>query len=346
MYMEALGVNSNDSVSFRAVIQNFGQQLQAVDGLRTIVADSKLYSSATIQALKESGLNWVCRVPGSIDGLKQLLSEVEPGMLTALPSEGYSSTCYTYTYGGVDQDWVVYHSEKAAEREAATLQRQLKKEYEVAQKSLNKLGKDIFHCREDALNAVEKWNKGFKWVKLKDPVVNKQTEFETPADDSRAPKPILTYSVSGKLQHEQQEFTRAVFKRSLFVLATNEEIATLQDEESLLNTYKAQHTVERGFRFIKDPSVVASSFYVKKPERVEALLFVMASCLLIYTALEYRIRQALKKQDKTVADQKGKPTKIPTARWIFQLFVGIHVLELPNGKQMTLNLNCFLYKIN
>jgi hypothetical protein len=73
--------------------------------------------------------------------------------------------------------------------------------------------------------------------------------------------------------------------------------------------------VERGFRFIKDPGVVA-----------------------VYTAMGYRVRQALKKQDKTVPDQKGKPATNPTARWIFQLFVGIHVLELPNGKQMTLNL--------
>lgn len=338
IYMEALDGNSNDSVSFREAIEKFGQQLQAVDGLRTIVADSKLYSSATIQALKESGLNWVCRVPGSIEGLKKLLAKVEPGMLTALPSEGYSSKCYTYTYGGVDQHWVVYHSEKAAEREAATLERQLKKEYGAAQKSLKKLQKDIFHCREDALNAVEKWNEGFKSVRLKDPVVHKHTEFEKPADGSGELKPILTYSLSGNLQHDEQAFARAVFRRSLFVLATNEEVATLEEEESLLNTYKAQHTVERGFRFIKDPAVVASSFYVKKPERVEALLFVMASCLLIYTALEHRIRQALQKQDKTIPDQKGKPTKNPTARWVFQLFVGIHVLELPNGKQMTLNL--------
>jgi hypothetical protein len=40
----------------------------------------------------------------------------------------------------------------------------------------------------------------------------------------------------------------------------------------------------------------------------------------------------------TIPDQKGMPIKNPTARWIFQLFVGIHVLELPDGKQMTLNL--------
>ena len=83
---------------------------------------------------------------------------------------------------------------------------------------------------------------------------------------------------------------------------------------------------------------MASSFYVKKPARVEALLFVMTTCRLIYAALEHRIRHTLEQTGKEVADQKGKPTKRPTARWIFQVFVGIHVLELPDGKQVVLNL--------
>jgi transposase len=111
-----------------------------------------------------------------------------------------------------------------------------------------------------------------------------------------------------------------------------------EKEDALLNRYKSQHQVERGFRFIKDPEIVASSFYVKKPERVEALLFVRTTCLLVYAALEHRIRQALEQTGKTVADQKGKPTNRPTARWIFQVFVGIHVLELPDGKEIVLNL--------
>ena len=106
----------------------------------------------------------------------------------------------------------------------------------------------------------------------------------------------------------------------------------------MLQTYKEQHSVERGFRFIKDPNIVASSFFVKKPERVAALLFVMTTCLLVYSALEYRIRQSLQKENKSVPDQKGKPTQSPTARWVFQLFVGIHVLQLPDGKKLILNL--------
>jgi transposase len=107
----------------------------------------------------------------------------------------------------------------------------------------------------------------------------------------------------------------------------------------LLKTYKEQHSVERGFRFIKDPNIVASSFFVRKPQRVAALAFVMTMCLLVYSALEYRMRQALQKGNVTIPDQKGLPTANPTTRWVFQLFVGIHVLYLPDGQKSILNLN-------
>jgi transposase len=56
-----------------------------------------------------------------------------------------------------------------------------------------------------------------------------------------------------------------------------------------------------------------------------ALLMVMTVCLLVYAALEYRIRQALKDHGATFPDQKGKPTQHPTGRWVFHSFVGIHV---------------------
>ena len=41
--------------------------------------------------------------------------------------------------------------------------------------------------------------------------------------------------------------------------------------EQVLATYKEQGGVERGFRFLKDPVFLASSVFVKKPERVIAL---------------------------------------------------------------------------
>ena len=53
----------------------------------------------------------------------------------------------------------------------------------------------------------------------------------------------------------------------------------------MLAGYKGQARAERGFRFLKDPQFLASSLYLKKPERIMALLMVMTVCLLVYAAL-------------------------------------------------------------
>jgi transposase len=69
-----------------------------------------------------------------------------------------------------------------------------------------------------------------------------------------------------------------------------------------------------------------------------ALLMVMTVCLLVYAALEYRIRQALKEHAATFPDQKGQPIQNPTARWVFHYFVGIHLLFIPGQLPLVLNL--------
>lgn len=42
--------------------------------------------------------------------------------------------------------------------------------------------------------------------------------------------------------------------------------------------------MERGFRFLKDPMFLASTLFLKKAQRIMALLFVMTLCLLVYAA--------------------------------------------------------------
>ena len=59
-----------------------------------------------------------------------------------------------------------------------------------------------------------------------------------------------------------------------------------------------------------------------------ALLMVMTVCLLVYTALEYRIRTTLKDTGRPSTSQKGRRIQNPTARWVFHYFVGIHVLYI------------------
>ena len=73
------------------------------------------------------------------------------------------------------------------------------------------------------------------------------------------------------------------------MLATNDLSESLTVEK-MLSLYKSQQSVEQDFRFLKSPDFLASSLYLKKPERIEALLMIMTCCLMIYAALEYKIR--------------------------------------------------------
>jgi transposase len=52
-------------------------------------------------------------------------------------------------------------------------------------------------------------------------------------------------------------------------------------------------TVERGFRFLKDPMFYAESLYLKSPKRIMALIMVMTLSGLVYALAEQRVHSAL-----------------------------------------------------
>ena len=70
-----------------------------------------------------------------------------------------------------------------------------------------------------------------------------------------------------------------------------------------------------------------------------ALMMIMTLCLLVYAALEYRIREVLKTHQQSFPDQKGQACSNPTARWVFQYFSGIHLLIITHVQMLVLNLN-------
>jgi transposase len=98
----------------------------------------------------------------------------------------------------------------------------------------------------------------------------------------------------------------------LFIIATNDVNVEL-DMASLLSSYKAQQNVEKGFRFLKSLDFLTSAIYLKKPQRIKALLMVMTSCLMLYASLEHQIRKTLKDKACYFPDQKKKPSQTHSA---------------------------------
>ena len=94
------------------------------------------------------------------------------------------------------------------------------------------------------------------------------------------------------------------------------------------NLQRPRRRRARFSRISKDPLFLASSVFVKKPERIIALSFIMVLCLLIYRLAEFRLRSRLAETQQTIPDQVHKPTARPTTRWIFQCFEGIELLHV------------------
>ncbi len=115
--------------------------------------------------------------------------------------------------------------------------------------------------------------------------------------------------------------------KGLFILATNDCSEDLS-MQFILDEYKSQQAVERGFRFLKSPDFLTSSLFLKKPERIEALLMVMTCCLMVYASIEYQIRKMLVDNNAAFPDMKKKPTQKPTAKWVFFCFQGISVVTI------------------
>ena len=116
----------------------------------------------------------------------------------------------------------------------------------------------------------------------------------------------------------------------MFILATND---MRLSEKELLDEYKSQQRIERGFRFLKSPQFLSDAMFLKNPKRIEAMLMIMTLALLVYSALEYKIRSELKRQNKTFPNQLNKPVQNPTTRWIFENFNEIQIVFIEELKK-------------
>ena len=84
------------------------------------------------------------------------------------------------------------------------------------------------------------------------------------------------YRVKGLIRTNENEVNRRRDRLDRFIIATND---VERDAESLLNDYKDQGIVERGFRFLKDDTFRVSNVYLKKPGRLQALAMIMVLSL-------------------------------------------------------------------
>jgi transposase len=332
LWLEALDGNNSDKHSFRNTVDAYCRHL-AEGEEPWFVLDSAAYTADNI-ANWGSQKKWLTRVPETITEAQVALQSVATDDMTQL-AHGYASHPTTSRYGGVSQRWLVIYSQQAEQRELKQLHKRVSRATTQAEKTLKKLNNQEFACEKDARQAVAKVVKKLTWhtVTTTYHPIKKYPQPGRPPKGAR--REVVGWQVRATSQLDSDRLEEEEKWLGRFLLATNELDKRRLSDEMMLHSYKEQgQTVERGFRFLKDPLFFADSLFLKSPARIMAMMMIMGLCLLIYALAEWRIRQQLQETGETIPDQRGQPTQTPTMRRVAQMFEGVDLLIMRHGSRI------------
>jgi transposase len=140
------------------------------------------------------------------------------------------------------------------------------------------------------------------------------------------------YKIAASVQRDAAAIAHRKKRASCFVVATSLEDEEEWPAEQVLREYKEQQAVERRFPVLKDPKRVGPVF-LDRPERVEALGYVLLMALLVYSLIERRAREALKDADEPMQLSGGPTSYRPTGRRVLERFENVQVVHI-EGKRM------------
>jgi len=332
VFCQALDGNASDKATLVAAVEALAAQLRAGGNEQDdtqapiFVADSGLYSAANVARLSAVGVRWISRVPDTSTEAKAALRVADD----AWQHDGdlFWASALQAPAG---ERWVVVRTTTGEERARATLQRQVDTTREQWEKTLWHLSNQRFACLPDARAALAQQLKTCPaWLQVESVLVMQPKHRRPGRPRKDAPPDHVEWQILTTLSVDAAAVAREARRKAAFLVATNVLDPTQLDDQELIRIYKDQHSVERGFSFLKDPLFLASSVFVKKPERIVALSLVMVLCLLVYRLAEHRLREQLTATGQTVPNQLKQPTDRPTMRWIFQCFEGVSLVTFPS----------------
>jgi transposase len=342
LMFKAWSGNTNDCVIMKERILNLKDALKRANAEDLIpeyfIGDSKLYAKETLKKASDDGTFWITRVPDTVNRVHECIRDAVRGKKFWIHadhiSKGLAWQSFVLTEFEVEQRYIVVRTEASQARKSSTVDRRVEKERESLERAVGRLKKQRFACIPD----LEKsWHDLFKEAKfhVAGPI---KTKKETKHRGRGRPRKgdegeFLHLLENGKLLKASNLINEAKLEGACFVIATNDLREPIRSENVLRYYMKQQQGVERAFRFLKDPEYFADAFFLKKPERIAALLCVMTIALLLFSLSQRRLRLELAAKKLAVEDQKGRPTTKPTMRWVSQHFEGVDVTRIQSGNE-------------
>jgi transposase len=261
LFCQALDGNASDKVSLVAAVEALAEQLRtAEEEAPVFVADSGLYSAENIARLSAAGVRWISRVPDTSTEAKAALTDDE----AAWQQEG-DLFWAAAPQAPAGERWVVVRTTQGEERVRATLTRQVATTRLQWEKQLWHLSNQRFACEPDAQMALARHLKSCPAWLMVQTQLTPHPKRNRPGRPRQSTLPDRTeWQLQATVSVDADALTRAVQRKASFLVATNVLEANQLSDQELIRTYKDQHSVERGFAFLKDPLFLASSVFVKK----------------------------------------------------------------------------------
>ena len=316
----------------------------------TYIADCKLISPDNLNLLDD--LQFISRLPANykehnrvIDQSIQSNNWKNIGTLAQTPSPSknrqrahYKAHETNLTISEKTYRAIVIQTDHLDKRRTKAIEKACLKEEKHTNKTITAAMKKTCHCRSDAeksLQTLTQKNKTTYWH-ITGKV--KQTPLHAPG---RAPKngtrKITGYKYHLHLQlkentpYHQAKLTRA----GCFVMITNIPLEK-QPSHEILKAYKNQYGVEQNFSFLKEP-LIANDTFLKNPERIDALTFILLVSLMIWNLLQRELRNSQQVTQKKLKDLNRRPTQRPTSYLLMSHLSGAIILRYGNRRHLPRN---------
>ena len=173
------------------------------------------------------------------------------------------------------------------------------------------LARTDFDCEKDAKEALLRWSKKLKYHCLDEITIESKKTHERKGRPKAGVSVTYRYKIKTALKEDPAKIDPILKTKGRFIIATNELDEMLLSSLELLQNYKGQQSVERGFRFLKEPAFMTPAVFLKSQKRIVALAMVMCLCLLVYMIAQRYLRQRLEQAPSLSSKSIGKGNKYP-----------------------------------
>lgn len=313
LMMKCFDGNASDNKIFKARCKQLVRAFKQGEKMNYLVGDSKLYHANNATHLSE--LKFITRIPRTYKEEKKAIDAVIATEDWKQLDEENKYAVHRIKHFNIVQRWIVVHSHSAKLRSEKTLGRQIDKEYQAVKRALMHLRNQTFACEIDAKKALEKVASRFKYHQVMLENVEPKACYKQAGRPKKTAVPEETvYQITAKITSLFIKRRAVLEQRSCYIIGTNTDENELS-ADAVIEAYKNQNaSIERGFRFLKDPQFFVSSFFLKKPSRIMSLLMIMTLSLLVYSVAQKHLRQALVDNNETLPNQINKPIQCQLAR--------------------------------